>query len=154
MSRIQYYKQETTYMCGPAVLRMILAAFGIRKTERQAAKLLGTNKVSGTSNEKFPFVAEKYKLSYVVGRNAVLGDVRQTLAKDYRVIICYVRLAEEEGHYAVVNKLEKGTIHLFDPYYGRTHKYPIKQFKKYWQRKTRYDKERGWFFAVKQTNGT
>ncbi|MBN2368173.1 C39 family peptidase, partial [Candidatus Woesearchaeota archaeon] len=39
---IPYHAQQTNYTCGTASMRMILEYFGIKKTEKQLARILHT----------------------------------------------------------------------------------------------------------------
>ncbi|PIN94126.1 hypothetical protein COU56_03175, partial [Candidatus Pacearchaeota archaeon CG10_big_fil_rev_8_21_14_0_10_31_9] len=60
MVQIPYYEQETNYTCGPACMRMVLGSLGIKKSEKQITKLIGTNKIRGTNHRDFLSVVEKY----------------------------------------------------------------------------------------------
>ena len=51
---IPYYQQEQEWSCGPASLRMVLASFGILKTELVLIKMLSTNSRVGTRNRSLP----------------------------------------------------------------------------------------------------
>ena len=62
--KFPYYKQEREYSCGAAAMRMVLENLGIKKSENEIIKYLGTNKTKGTMNKDFPRLAEKFKLNY------------------------------------------------------------------------------------------
>ena len=77
MARFPFHKQETKYTCGAAAMRMALEFCDIKKSEKQVAKLISTNKVRGTWHKNFAIVAEKFKLNYIAMRNATIDDLKE-----------------------------------------------------------------------------
>ncbi len=146
---IPFYEQETDWTCGPASMRMVLDALGIKKSEKQLIKLLRTNKQVGTWNESFPCLAEKYKLNYVAERNSTLSSLRNYLRKGYLLIVSYYLPKDKVSHYSVVKKISRGFIYFLDPFQGPSHKYKINQFIKLWNKKSEHDEERRWFIGIK-----
>ncbi len=148
--KISYHKQQTDYTCGAASLRMALQACGIRKSEKQASKLLSTKKVKGSSNEDFPKVAEKFLLNYQVKRNAEIKDLKECLKQGYAIIVGYYYIPEHFGHYAVLKKIDSKCIYFLDPLFGPNCKYSLRYFKEFWRNSPKGDNEKRWFFAVKK----
>lgn len=146
MTKIPYYKQETSYTCGPAALRMALAGLGIRRSEKAAAKLLTTNVRVGTRHLAFPAAAERLKLQYSVQRHAEIAYMRRALRDGYIVITCF---APKHGHYVVVTRVTKTAITFLDPIDGPNRMLPIADFTPIWHG-TYGDNEHGWFFGVKR----
>ncbi len=143
---IPFYRQQTEWTCGVACVRMVLASQGIKKSEKELAKLLKTNKNKlGTLHREIARFFEDLKLNYVVMRNSSISDLKHFQKQKYCIIVGYFLLEHNCGHYAVVKKIG-GKIHLIDPWYGPKHSYSIKEFKKIW-----YDGEgeKQWFVAVK-----
>jgi predicted double-glycine peptidase len=145
-----YHSQETSYTCGAACMRMAFEKLGIKKSEKQMARLLGTNKVNGTTEKDFARIAEKYKFNYLVEHRGTLKDLKKFLKNDYVVIVCFHYLPEDIDHYSIIRKIENGEIHLTDPYIGPDHKYKIDYFEKIW--KTVSEKDKRWFIALKKMN--
>ena len=143
-----FYKQETKYTCGAASMRMALENVGIRKSEKAIVRLLGTSKRRGTRHDAYPRIAEKYKLNYVVHRNATIADLKEFHAKGFTVILCYHYAPEDIDHSAVLKDIDEDNVCLLDPWFGPDHKYPLPQFKEIWISK--YDNEKSWFFAIKK----
>src|SRR3989344_5537084 len=141
--RIPYHYQETAYTCGATSLKMVFESFGIEKTEKQMARLLGTNKVKGTWEKDFPRLAEKYKLIYVVEHKGSIKDLKNFYKEGYKIILCFHLPKEGEDHYAVLKKIDSKEIHLLDPWSGPDKIYPINYFKKIW--KTVSEKDLRWF---------
>lgn len=153
MMQIPFYKQETGYTCGAASMRMVLEYFGVKRSESQIAKLMKTNKVRGTWLRYFPRIAEKYKLNYVVKRNASIADLRRLHKKGYAIIVCYSPGRTDDyttDHYSVVNSINAESIHLLDPYSGPKQKYSLTYFKKMWRCDPKHEDEKRWLFAVKK----
>ncbi len=146
--RIPYHHQERIYTCGAASLRMAFEALGIKKTEKQMARLLGTNKIKGTWEKDFPRLAERYKLKYSVEHNGSINDLKKLYKKGYILIVCFYDRKEREDHYAVVKKINSKEIHLLDPWNGPDKMYKISNFKKMW--KTISEKDLKWFIALKK----
>jgi ABC-type bacteriocin/lantibiotic exporter with double-glycine peptidase domain len=129
-------------------MRMAFEKLGIRKTEKQMARLLGTNKVMGTHEKEFPKIAEKYRINYLVERKGKISDLKKLHKNKWIIIVCYNNPAEDEDHYSIIRKIEGGLIHLYDPWSSPDHKFKITYFKKIW--KTEFEKDLRWFFALKR----
>jgi ABC-type bacteriocin/lantibiotic exporter with double-glycine peptidase domain len=146
--KIPYYKQETNYTCGAACMRMVLESMKIKKSEKQIANLLKTNKVVGTWHKNIPELAEKYKLNYLILRDATWLDLVFYHQTGWRVIVCLTR--EKVPHYAVVKKINWHSIYFLDPYYGPKERMFIHRFKKKW-----HDHEgKKWLVAIKPNEET
>jgi ABC-type bacteriocin/lantibiotic exporter with double-glycine peptidase domain len=150
MKKFPYYKQETNYTCGAACMRMALEFFNIIMTEKQIAKLLGTNRVSGTRNKNFPIIAEKLKLSYIAMRNGTINDLMVYKKKGFIIITCFFYPPDKTGHYSILKKINSKLIFFWDPFLGENHKYKISYFEKNWKGDPKYDGEKRWFFGIKK----
>jgi len=154
--RVPYFKQETGYTCGAASMRMALATFGIRKSEKQIARLMRTNRKHGTCSASFPRLAEKYRASFVVKRNGTIDDLKKYLKEGYVVVVSFFFFEYFVGkklvyHFAVLKGISKGNIFLLDPELGPDHKLPIHLFVRCWKSNPVSEKgDRHWFFAIKK----
>lgn len=146
-----YYHQETKYTCGAAAMRMALEMVGIRRSEKQVGRLLGTNKVRGTWDKDFPKLAERYRLVYIVDRNASFQDLKEYHKKGFTIIISYRYPTEKMGHYSVLKKIGRKKIYFWDPLFGPNHYYSIYYFRRLWGSDQNYDREKRWFFALKKS---
>jgi ABC-type bacteriocin/lantibiotic exporter with double-glycine peptidase domain len=148
--KFPYHKQETDYTCGAACMRMTLEYFGIKKSERHLAKLLGTSKFRGTWLEKLGEVADRFRLDYDVLRHSSVADIKRLQKEGFIVIVCYWYPEEGFDHYSVVKKIRGDYIYFWDPYFGSEHKYKISYFLKIWEKKHHHDKEKRWLVAIKR----
>ena len=147
MQRIPFYGQQTEWTCGAACVRMVFAFFGIKKSENAWVRELKTKRdKSGTLHKNIVVVAEKYKRTYIVARNARIADLRSVIKQGYLVIVGYWLVEHNCAHYAVVRKIDGKKVHLLDPWYGPRQAYSPAAFKKVWRDG---EGEKGWFVGIK-----
>ncbi|HLC84931.1 MAG TPA: C39 family peptidase [Candidatus Nanoarchaeia archaeon] len=145
---IPYFRQQKQYTCGPATMRMVLASCGVKKSEKEVVKFMSTSDKKGTFNAAFPRAAERFRLNYVVQRDASIRDVKWALEEGYRIIIAYFLDEEQLAHYAVLTKIDKQGVHLLDPLYPKRKCLPMTYFVNRWHGFV--DPDRHWFFGVKK----
>jgi predicted double-glycine peptidase len=134
--------QETLHagMCGPASLKMVLAYYGVEKTEEELAKLCGTDPELGTSEEGIKRAAESLGFKVEVKNNSTFDDIRSWLDKKVPVIvnwftrgrIDYPDSEVPDGHLSVVVGLDDEYIYLQDPEIGKLRKITRDDFMKVW----------------------
>jgi predicted double-glycine peptidase len=134
--------QETLHagMCGPASLKMVLAYYGVDKTEEELAKLCGTNLKLGTSDESIKHAAESLGFKVEIKNNSTFDDIRSWLDKKVPVIvnwftrgrIDYPDSEVPDGHLSVVVGLDDEYIYLQDPEIGNLRKITRDDFMKVW----------------------
>lgn len=144
-------------MCGAACMRMVLASFGIKKSESDLAKVLDIKKAGFAGNDLFLPIAERFGLRGHVQKNAKVADIAKLLKEGYRVIVnfidpemkvekitqvgktgykCTVNFVKGDdavGHFAVVRSIDKKVICLLDPWNGPYYALPLALFKKNWR---------------------
>jgi len=145
-----YYAQETKYTCGAASMRMALASLGIKKSEKEVARLCKSSPHHGTWYKDLVSTAKKLKLKYIVKSDATVVEVKELLAQNYKIIVCYFELKENSDHYAMIKNIDKKHIYFWDPWYGAYHKYTISHFRTIWRSRERPDKADRWFIAIKK----
>ncbi len=143
---MRYFKQKTIWTCGPAALRMVLYDFGIKKSEEQLIRMLDCTKRWGTKHKMFPRVAERYKLNYVVKRDADIDDLRNYKRRGYTIIVCYFHVKERIGHYAILHRIDDDDFYFVDPQFGPERRLNVTHFGRVW----RCPSERGWFIGFKK----
>lgn len=84
--KLPFFKQESWYTCGPACLRMVLAFFGITKTEAEIIKECDTTEL-GTTTVKISTAAYKLGLKSSPLKNANIDDIKIELRKGRPVIV-------------------------------------------------------------------
>jgi len=151
MPKIPYFRQETEWSCGATCLRMVLAAMGIKKSEKQVIQLLKTNSRWGTNNASFGLFAEKKKWSYSVVQNPTYEELSYFFKNGYLIILNFHLEEEESGHFAVLEDFSSRSLTLLDPKQGRVC-YSLKEFDRLWvNTHTKLSgKLQKWFFAVKK----
>lgn len=126
--------------CGPAVLKMMLAYYGIEKPEEKLAQLAGTNKETGTDDKALQRVLESFGLKVEIKNEASFEDIQGWLNKEVPVIVDwftrgradYPDSAVADGHYSIVVGLDAEFIYLQDPEIGALRKLARSDFMKVW----------------------
>jgi len=98
------FRQEQSYTCVPACLRMVLAYLGRPHSEADLARLCGTSRV-GTSETGLTAALESLGCDYDYLQRAEVGEVAAFLAEE-RPVIVFVRVEHltpaASGRHAVV----------------------------------------------------
>jgi len=159
--RIPYYRQQKPFTCGPAVLRMALAAFGKRRTEATLARLAETNAKKGTSNFGLVRCLRRLQMSYITGYRMRYTDLMRALRQGI-VIIDWMPQhifpdhpefvpskefdPDEDSHYAIVVAASRKFITLQDPVLGRRIRISRQEFVRAWRDPTSTSKH--WMLVV------
>lgn len=134
MLKIPFYRQQTAYTCGPAVLRMALGFVGRRRSEGYLARLCETNAKTGTSNFGLMRCLRKFDIEYMTWYRARYEEL-QRYARRGCVIVDWAPQfvfpdhpefrhsrefnPEEDSHYAIVVSAGGKFVTLQDPVLGR-----------------------------------
>jgi ABC-type bacteriocin/lantibiotic exporter with double-glycine peptidase domain len=115
--KIPFFPQLNEHYCGPAILQMTLAAYGIEAPQERLAQEARTplDMHSGTELVHMVAVLRSYGLEVDASQNRNIEAVVGALQKDAIVIICYTEPVEEWGHYAIVKEFRGDNIVLIDP---------------------------------------
>lgn len=134
--------QETLHksMCGPASLKIVLAYYGLEKSEKELAKLCLTHASLGTSAENIKKAAKKFGFKVEIKNNSAFKDIQKWLNKEVPVIVNwftrgrtdYKESEVPDGHLSVVAGLDKKYIYLQDPEIGKLRKIAKEDFIKVW----------------------
>jgi len=130
MLKVKPFKQ-TTGFCGPVSLRMVLDYFGIKKSEKELAKLSDCSKSKGVEAEGLLKAVKKFGLKGFIKDFSEIKDIRKyVLKKKMPVIVDW--FSEDEGHYSAVAGIDNKNIYLQDPELGKVRKLKINDFKRIW----------------------
>lgn len=134
--------QETLHKgwCGPAVLKMILEFYGIKKSEKELALLAGTTLEEGTDAKQMQEALRLFGLKTRIKNNSTFNDVKEYLDKNIPVIVDWFTRGRKDypdsvvadGHYSIVVGLDKQFIYLQDPEIGKLRKIKRNDFLRVW----------------------
>lgn len=134
--------QETLHagMCGPASLKMVLAYYGLERSEEKLAKLCGTDPDLGTSAEGIKQAAESLGFTVEIKNNSTFEDIQAWLDKKVPVIVNwftrgrtdYSSSEVSDGHLSVVVGLDDEYIYLQDSEIGKLRQIARDDFIKVW----------------------
>jgi len=136
--KVKTYKEKIS--CGPAVIKMVLEFYGIKKTEAELAKIAGTTKKTGTEIPQLGKTFEHFGLKTKIKINATYADLLKYFRKGTPVIVGWYSRGKTEdsdntiadGHYSVVIGLDKKFIYLQDPEIGKIRKLKKENFLIVW----------------------
>lgn len=145
---IPYYKQEKTFTCGPAVLRMALAGLGKKMSERQLEKAAGTTSSKGTPNLHMTKCLKKLGVAHMMGYKMRYHDLMHYTKQGITIIDWMPQLLfpdhpefkrshlfnpSEDSHYAIVISAGAKWVVLQDPVLGRRLRLLRKDFVHAWR---------------------
>ncbi|MFH1193038.1 MAG: cysteine peptidase family C39 domain-containing protein [Candidatus Jorgensenbacteria bacterium] len=122
--------QRTPGWCGPASLKMVLAYYGLKKSERELARLSGATRSQGVEAPALLRVARKLGFKAHIKDRATLADIKKLLWRGVPVIVDW--FSKDDGHFSVVVGLTRDAIYLQDPEIKRIRRMDIKIFKRVW----------------------
>ncbi len=131
-----YFKQETDFYCGPAVVQMVLAQLGIIFSHSHLAKELGTNPQTGTGADAIAQLLVMHGLSAERRNDASVDDIRHALAEGRLALVGYIESQDGEPHYALVASVGENDITLKDPLFGDRYVLPLAEFEERWRDNT------------------
>src|SRR3989344_9346488 len=99
---VPFYLQDNAYFCGPAVIQMVLASFGIKRSQAQLAKKARTNDETGTTTRALIRTLRAEGLLVSGSDHSTTDQPRRALTAGRVVIVCFMDPDDEVGHYAVV----------------------------------------------------
>jgi ABC-type bacteriocin/lantibiotic exporter with double-glycine peptidase domain len=127
--------KQSRAMCGPACLKIVLAYFGVHRSEKTIAKSCRASHVSGTTGthlvagaKRFGFHAELLDQSAFARWKVAAPGSAGHRRLDEPVASCPGRSPMACGHYSIVCGLDKERIFLQDPGLGRCRHLSRKRF--------------------------
>ena len=134
--------QETLHgsFCGPAVIKMVLDFYGIKKTEAKIATLSNKDEDLGINDQDIKRVLESEGLKVEIMNFSSFEDIQVALDKGAPVIVNWFTKGRKDydedevadGHYSVVVGLDNENIYLQDPEVGRVRKIKNEDFIRVW----------------------
>lgn len=134
--------QETLHagMCGPASLKMVLAYYGIERSEAELVTLCGTDPVRGTTAEEIARAAKSLGCTVEIHDQSSFEDIRAWLDRGVPVIVDWFTRGRSDypdsevpdGHLSVVVGLDADHIYLQDPEIGKLRQIRREDFMRVW----------------------
>jgi len=145
---VPFFKQQTDWFCGPAVIQSVLAAFGIEATQKELATELGTASWKGTDRADMGRPLRRRGLEARSHTLSSVADMGQFLSRGWVVMVNYIEPSEEICHFAVVIRVTAKRIYFVDPWNGPNFSLPVAEFVSRWYGCAKKSRER-WFLAAK-----
>lgn len=127
-------------MCGPASLKIVLAYYGVEKTEQELSKMSGTKKDVGIDDHGLKKAATQLGFKVKIKNMSTFKDIERWLDKKVPVIVNwftrgradYIDSDVADGHYSVVAGLDDNYIYLQDPEIGSIRRLKKDDFMTVW----------------------
>lgn len=138
------HKQETSYSCVPACLRMVLSSLGVSKTEQELRLLCDCTYDSpllpgGTDPFKLKIAAQTLGFANTLIGNLTFDELKIELARGlYPIAYLKAKLASgrpAQFHAVVVVKIIENDVEVLDPWRGEL-AIPLEDFLTEWTRGT------------------
>lgn len=130
MIKLKAFKQTNPSTCGPACLKMVLNYYGIKKSEKELAKLANTSRDYGTKAKDLVRVGKFFGLKGFVKEFSEINDIKKYIDKKIPVIVTW--FSGWEGHFSVVFHIDKQNIYFKDPETASSVKMSLHIFQKLW----------------------
>ena len=130
MIKIKPFRQKTG-LCGPAVLKMVLAYYGIETTEKELAERTHCDPELGIGGEEMLEVVKDMGFGGYIKDNASLADLDELVSKQ-QIPVIVDWFSEDDGHYSVVVDVDSENIYLQDPEIGHLRAMRRNKFFRVW----------------------
>ncbi|MBI2028333.1 MAG: C39 family peptidase [Candidatus Levybacteria bacterium] len=123
--------RQSSGLCGPASLKMVLDYFGTKRSEKELADLAGATTHSGVDSKGLLKAAKELGFRGIVKDFSDIKDLElYILNKNIPVIVDW--FSTDDGHYSVVVDLDKENVYLQDPELGGLRTIDRQTFKRVW----------------------
>lgn len=138
MIKVPYFSQGNLYRCSVACIRMILAKFGIKKTEKELEKLLNLKAEGGIDLGKIQNFLKKIKIESIYDYDSknskeAFEKLEEHLKKGFPVVALLNRFVYDKKtplidkkvswetkkfslHYVVITGIDKEYVYFNDPH--------------------------------------
>lgn len=130
MLKVKLYKQSSGF-CGPASLRMVLEYWGLKKSEKELAKLSGATRSRGIEARGLLRAAKKLGLRVTIIDYATFEQIR-TYVQKQKIPVIVDWFSHDDGHYSVVVGISRRKIFLADPEHKKIRQFDLETFKRIW----------------------
>jgi uncharacterized protein len=138
--------QSTGFSCGAVALQAVFKHYGVKKSEEEMIKLLGSNSEDGTTTESLVKVARRFGFHTRAKHNMDISDLKKWLNdKKPVIVVMQAKGTEKEyknykkldkGHYVVAIGYDKDWLYFEDPssdMKGKRGKIAINDFSRRWK---------------------
>ncbi|MCI0479111.1 cysteine peptidase family C39 domain-containing protein [Candidatus Uhrbacteria bacterium] len=108
--------RQSTGLCGPASLKILLDFYGRTFTEEELAELCEATAEYGTDHANMVEAVRALGGEPVAKSDATLDDIREAVRRGIPVVVgWYSTFGEPDDHYSVVYAIDDATISMMDP---------------------------------------
>jgi len=144
---VPHFKQDNADSCAPAVLHMLTAYYGNKRTSRRIQQMVNSDPAHGTKNVDFISAAEELGFEVYYKSNANLNDIKGFIEADTPVVVTFKQREDGEGHYSLVIGITDEKIIFNDPLLGASFEMPLGDFENSWR--SGYEDSDQWLMTAK-----
>ena len=151
--KVPFFSQCKDHTCGAACLKMVMAFWGVKRSETLLARDTRATKAVGATHQGMISAARKQGFSVHTREHSSLHDLRRFLNQGLATIVHFIEPSDNEtaGHYAVVTGMTREKIIFNDPWNGSRFSLRHKNFKKRWYASQGRYRYRRWLIVLKKT---
>ena len=127
--KVKPLKQSPSF-CGPVCLKMVLAYYGVQKSEKGLARACKTTQEYGTTSTGVVRGSRKIGFKATLRWRSSFSDIAKLLKNNVPPIVNWFSV--DDVHYSVVIGLDKKYVYIVDPEIGRRRKIERKKFLPLW----------------------
>lgn len=139
MIKLTPWKQSDSSRCGPAVIKMVLAYYGIEASEDEIAKRCNHTFELGCTNMDMKHAFESYGLNVSIYHYSTMEALEHCVKHKIPVIVDWLtpgvsrnKWEMPNGHSSIVVGMDKEYIHILDPEDAEVRKIYKQDFLRVW----------------------
>ena len=125
LNRPKDYEQLYSYDCGTSCLRSVLAAEGIKISEKALLKKTKPTRKDGTKLKMIIKVAEEYGFDGEYKKRQTIDDLKANINEKYIIVL-------EDDHYIIILKIKNDILEIEDPANKGLKKMSFDRLRKKW----------------------
>lgn len=129
---VPHFLQSDDSLCGPACLRMVLAFWGIKKTEQELALACNHTYEKGCQGEDMVSAARQFGFDAFIKNNSDVKELKGYVDLGIPIIVDWFCGDLPEGHSSVVVGVDDENVYMLDPWLDEMRVVTIYDFKRCW----------------------
>lgn len=129
---VPHFLQSDDSLCGPACLRMVLAFWGIKKSEKELAVACNHTYEKGCQGEDMVRAAKQFGFDATIKNGADIKELKSLIDLGIPVIVDWFCGDIPEGHSSVVVGVDEYYVYILDPWIEDMRLVPINDFIRCW----------------------
>ena len=131
---VPFYKQELSWSCFAACVRMVLEYYGIEKSEKEL-RLLSKTTLEGSEWFYVELGLESIGMHFYLAKGFSLGELKELIKNNTPLIVSLKFSEKHPNHTVVVTDITDKFVVVHDPERGAEMQISIEQFLEAWKKR-------------------